>query len=957
MTKVTVGGGSSVHLRGTIKPGLEDVIEGTNVTIDKTDPKNPIISSTGGGGSMVYPGAGIPLSTGSAWGTSITDNSATWNTAITTTGTQALTGNKIVTGSGSNYNLALGDASLGELGAFTVLTSGSTSISSSTASTSSLNVGGYTGSLRNGPRGYEASPTGIFIFANAGQYIEGDVTGFKFVLGSDASQDLYKRDPSGYLVRIPLGSSGDVLTNVSGTVGWAAPSSSFTLVNGNGTTVNGTGDGVDLGGTQSANISIIPDGDFTRSFDFGDATHNLLGFNIWGDTYLKGYSEHTGVAQFNSSLWLDGDDSGLTSFDVRFKDAGLNATRISAQWSQAIIKHNSGRGFLFNNSGVQFTLGSDATGDIYYRNSSGYLTRLAAGTNGHVLTMGASVPGWAAPSGGGGLTVGTSTITSGTNTKVLYNNSGVLGEYTVSGTGNVALTTSPTFTTPALGTPSALVGTNITGTATGLTSGITNALKSATTTVDVSAATAPTSGQVLTATSGTAATWQTPASASGAWLLTGTSTLTGAVNVVGSATNKFKFTIPSLGTSVTDEFLIENNTAATSGNQQSSGLVLGGYGWKTTSTAASQSVKFQLLNTPVQGTTNPSGIFSIKSSINGAAYGTDLFNVDSNGNGTLAGALVLSGSVGGNRFISFSGGVGSIYSSGNAGLVLRANDGATVISGGAVRMWNIINFSATSGNQIHLGVEIPFAPTSGTATMTALNISGAINQTGGANGAIRGLYYNPTLTALGGTNRVIDATSGDINLDAGNAYIKGTGTGTGKGLTISDSGSNERFSVQHNGVINVNGSSGTAGYKLTSNGTSAPTWEAPSIKTSTTKTVAETIVRNMGTIGASSTSTSSIRVNADYGNSTTLIADITVYAIKSDGSASVMGKVTGRYRKNSSGTFSVDDAGTTVTSDVTILLSIVPEINGTNPQVQVNTGASAANYDFSFTAVCSYITY
>jgi hypothetical protein len=29
---------------------------------------------------MIYPGAGIPLSTGSAWGTSITDNSTTWNT-------------------------------------------------------------------------------------------------------------------------------------------------------------------------------------------------------------------------------------------------------------------------------------------------------------------------------------------------------------------------------------------------------------------------------------------------------------------------------------------------------------------------------------------------------------------------------------------------------------------------------------------------------------------------------------------------------------------------------------------------------------------------------------------------------------------------------------------------------------------------------------------------------------
>ncbi|MEI6091130.1 MAG: hypothetical protein WCR42_11805 [bacterium] len=31
--------------------------------------------------TMTYPGAGIPLSTGTAWGTSITDNSANWNTA------------------------------------------------------------------------------------------------------------------------------------------------------------------------------------------------------------------------------------------------------------------------------------------------------------------------------------------------------------------------------------------------------------------------------------------------------------------------------------------------------------------------------------------------------------------------------------------------------------------------------------------------------------------------------------------------------------------------------------------------------------------------------------------------------------------------------------------------------------------------------------------------------------
>lgn len=37
--------------------------------------------ANGSGGSMVYPGAGIAVSTGSAWGTSITNNSANWNTA------------------------------------------------------------------------------------------------------------------------------------------------------------------------------------------------------------------------------------------------------------------------------------------------------------------------------------------------------------------------------------------------------------------------------------------------------------------------------------------------------------------------------------------------------------------------------------------------------------------------------------------------------------------------------------------------------------------------------------------------------------------------------------------------------------------------------------------------------------------------------------------------------------
>lgn len=83
------------------------------------------------------------------------------------------------------------------------------------------------------------------------------------------------------------------------------------------------------------------------------------------------------------------------------------------------------------------------------------------------------------------------------------------------GAGSYVQSTSPTLVTPALGTPSAIVLTNATGTAASLTAGIAQGLKSATTTVSVSAATAPSSGQVLTATSDSLATWQTPSGGGG----------------------------------------------------------------------------------------------------------------------------------------------------------------------------------------------------------------------------------------------------------------------------------------------------------------------------------------------------------------------------------------------------------------------------------------------------------
>lgn len=81
--------------------------------------------------------------------------------------------------------------------------------------------------------------------------------------------------------------------------------------------------------------------------------------------------------------------------------------------------------------GVTMTLGSDATGDIYYRNSSGFLTRLPIGSNGQVLQVNTLLPSWQAGSSAGSVTVGSTTIASGAASNLLYNNAGTLGNATI----------------------------------------------------------------------------------------------------------------------------------------------------------------------------------------------------------------------------------------------------------------------------------------------------------------------------------------------------------------------------------------------------------------------------------------------------------------------------------------------------------------------------------------------
>lgn len=110
--------------------------------------------------------------------------------------------------------------------------------------------------------------------------------------------------------------------------------------------------------------------------------------------------------------------SGLTATDLTRGLAGTTAQDHAVgaivefgpdiQWAQALLDAMgtlvdplTGQPDIKN---PKFTLGSDATGDMFYRGSGGTLTRIPLGSASQVLTANASIPYWATPSASSGGT-------------------------------------------------------------------------------------------------------------------------------------------------------------------------------------------------------------------------------------------------------------------------------------------------------------------------------------------------------------------------------------------------------------------------------------------------------------------------------------------------------------------------------------------------------------------------
>jgi hypothetical protein len=136
-------------------------------------------------------------------------------------------------------------------------------------------------------------------------------------------------------------------------------------------------------------------------------TVGTIGTGTWQGTkvasaYLDDQTAHLNVTQsFTGAKTFGAATQFNSTVTVGVDDTGYDVQLFGATSGSSLLWDQSADDLIFTNAGI--AVGSDATGDIYYRNSSGFLARLGASTDGHVLTTGGAgtIPAWEALPGGG----------------------------------------------------------------------------------------------------------------------------------------------------------------------------------------------------------------------------------------------------------------------------------------------------------------------------------------------------------------------------------------------------------------------------------------------------------------------------------------------------------------------------------------------------------------------------
>ena len=163
-----------------------------------------------------------------------------------------------------------------------------------------------------------------------------------------------------------------------------------------------------------------------------------------------------GNTSWASSGGAAGNAAGVDK-NVQFNDAGSMAGNAAFNFDKSTASLSLGTASVTTGK-LAFYNGATANATTIQAGSASaavtYTLPTADGTNGQALiTNGSGALSWTTVASG--LTVGTSAITGGTSGRILYDNAGVLGEKTVTGTDDVVLATSPTLVTPTLGVAAA----------------------------------------------------------------------------------------------------------------------------------------------------------------------------------------------------------------------------------------------------------------------------------------------------------------------------------------------------------------------------------------------------------------------------------------------------------------------------------------------------------------------
>ena len=610
----------------------------------------------------------------------------------------------------------------------------------------------------------------------------------------------------------------------------------------------------------------------------------------------------------NTALYTAGTGLTLSGYQFSITPQGTAGTYGSASSVPVFVTNASGQITSVTNTSI-----SIAPSQINATIPNFGLTNSSLTVNGTLISLGGS--GTITATASNALTIGTGLSGTSYNgstpvTVAIANTSVTSGSYTLgnftvnaqgqltaasssstTGSGNVVLATSPTLVTPNLGTPSTLVGTNITGTASALNIG----------------------GNAATATSATSATTATNLASGTTYALPYQS---------GVGTTSF------LASSTAGQVLITNGSSTAPSWASSITLTSGSFGTLYT-TGLTGYLYGNGAGAVTASTTIPTSALSGQVSL---ANGGTNANLTANAGGVVySGASALA--------ISTAGTTGQYLTSNGTGAPTWSTPSASVtISDQTVSSSTFYPafLSATSGTATTIdtsSTKLQYVPSTGTFTATVLNAGNHVatgSTTGSANtGAFsygtlgysdtnilasfqssvntynQMVLQNTSSGATASTNFNVSNNNATATTNFGEFGINSSGfTGTGAFSTagyvylasastdlaigtygsnsihfVTNSSATDAITINTSNAVAFNGSYGTSGYLLQSNGSgSAPTWVSTPSGTTITDDTTTNATRyplfssvTSGTLSTAYTSSTEFQYNPSTG---TLISPI-----------------------------------------------------------------------------------